>query len=410
VKVVHITFSSAGGAGSVASDLQKFQINAGMNSELYCLTSGDIKTVILRRPYLFLTSLIDYYIVKRPEAGLFTLFRRGINFGRKNLWKNSLILHIHWYPGAISLSEVLSLCNKSVPMLITLHDMLPITGGCHFSHGCEKHLGKCEGCPQVRKPFQWFVSQRYLKKSKIYRKNPSLGFTTPGPWLLEQLKNSPISAGSRSRLIFNPVSTDIFTPRNSKAIRASLQIPLNAFVIGSCAVNVQDPRKRIDLIFKAWESIQKNTDIKREIWLMIVGGGTLRCEIVKAEKYIRLPLIDTKTELANIFSIFDVFCSMSSAETFPNVLHECAAIGVPAILSEIPGHSHAIGDFALGVGKEDNLSEAIMLLERNHELRIEMRRNALKFAKSLNQLAIHELYLKEYQHLIEVSGLEKTQQ
>lgn len=404
MKVVHITFSSGGGAGSVATDLQKFQISTGIDSEIYCLTSGDIKSVILRRPFLFFTSLIDYLLVKRSDSkGLFTLFRRGFNFRGKDLSRSGLVLHIHWHSGLISLSEFLTLCNKSVPMLITLHDMLPITGGCHFSNGCDNHLSGCEACPQVRKHFQRHVLNRYQKKTMMYKKNPALGFTTPGPWLLEHLRNSPISSGIRSQLIYNPIDSSFFKLGDSKAIRDTLKVPKNAFVIGCCAVNVRDPRKRIDLIIKAWNSIQENNNAKREIWLIVVGGDRLQRNVVKAGRLIKMPLIKSRKELADIYSIFDVLCSMSSAETFPNIVHECAAMGVPSILSAIPGHKHAIGNFALGVDSEEALGEGILTLESNQDLHRELRLNALKFASTLDQSIINEFFLREYKYLFEIS-------
>ena len=404
MRIIHVTFSTSGGAGDIALSLQNFQSGVGFDSEIYSLTSGDIRSVLFRRPFLFSSGLLDYFLIKHPKTeGLFTLFRRGFNFRRSSLFAEGVILHIHWYPGVISLNQFMKFCKRSVPMLITLHDMHPITGGCHFSYECNNHRSKCENCPQVRKPFQRMVQRRYSRKSKIYRENPALGFTTPGPWLLEQLRISPISANIGSRLILNAVDVDVFKPRDSSKLREFHQIPSDAFVIGCCAVNIQDLRKGIEVVFRAWMSMQEEKILNREIWLVVVGGGRLQIEQLVQQNYVRFQLTRSKGDLAEIYSIFDVLCSMSSAETFPNVVHECAAMGIPSILSIIDGHAHAIGSFAIGARNECDLKDAVISLGQNSHLMHELRLNALEFARSLDLSTIHEQYAEEYARLIKTS-------
>ena len=409
MKIVHITFSTSGGAGKVAVNLQRYQKNIGIQSEIYYLTDRSIRWLFFRRPFLFLTSLFDFFLVRRYfSKSLFTLFRRGFNFRRVKILERNVVLHIHWFPGLISYGQLSALCDHAVPILVTLHDMLPVTGGCHFSYGCQNFLSKCEKCPQARGLFSSLISKRYQKKTELYKSNSALAFSTPGPWLLDLIKSSPILEGKRTTLIFNPVDLGVFFPRENSRTRSKLGIPENAFVVGCCAVDIRDPRKRLELVLRGWELIQSCHKPRREIWLVIVGGGQMFREYRLHPKVVKVPFSSSPNELAEIYSVFDVHCSMSTAETFPNVVHECAAMGIPAILSSIPGHMHAINNFAIGVNTLDDIKNTLLALESDSELITTLSNNALKFAASLDESVINEMFMNEYCRLNDSSAKVKN--
>ena len=57
------------------------------------------------------------------------------------------IVHLHWINnGFFNLNN---LENIKVPIVWTIRDMWPLTGGCHYSLGCKKFYEKCETCPQL---------------------------------------------------------------------------------------------------------------------------------------------------------------------------------------------------------------------------------------------------------------------
>src|SRR5262245_51785273 len=57
------------------------------------------------------------------------------------------IVHLHWVRKFIHVSEFLAV-NRT-PMVWTLHDMNPFTGGCHYDEQCGRFRLRCGRCPQL---------------------------------------------------------------------------------------------------------------------------------------------------------------------------------------------------------------------------------------------------------------------
>jgi hypothetical protein len=74
--VVHITFSTHGGAGKVAQRLVELQSSFGMKSSLLTATDGKLPSLLLSDPSLVARGLLDFYLVRRTQnSHLFSLLR-----------------------------------------------------------------------------------------------------------------------------------------------------------------------------------------------------------------------------------------------------------------------------------------------------------------------------------------------
>lgn len=147
------------------------------------------------------------------------------------------------------------------------------------------------------------------------------------------------------------VNTNIFYPRSEeerKKIRASYGIPEDAFVVGMVAAN-QDPtfptRKGYERVLPAIANLRKSgydnlylyihTHPERDM------GGIPLIDTIKAfgcDDYVYLPRPGTwamggvtREEMAELYSVFDVYVMPSMAEGFGIPLLEAAACGVPGI-------------------------------------------------------------------------------
>ena len=67
------------------------------------------------------------------------------------------ILNLHWVSGGFVPIEALAQFQQ--PLVWTLHDMWPMTGGCHYSHGCDRYQKACGRCPQLDSHTDWDLSR-----------------------------------------------------------------------------------------------------------------------------------------------------------------------------------------------------------------------------------------------------------
>ena len=154
IKVIHISTSYKGGAGGAAYRIHNILLESGLNST-FLVKNKDKKNTD--------ESLIGYqkneFFFKRIINKLKNIFistflnSKYLFFGisdnpsqKKRKWleenipdDTSLVL-VHWVAGFITLKDLKNVLDlKNAKVSIVMMDMAMLTGGCHFSFGCEKY-------------------------------------------------------------------------------------------------------------------------------------------------------------------------------------------------------------------------------------------------------------------------------
>ena len=58
------------------------------------------------------------------------------------------VINLHWLAGMLS-AAIAAVQALRKPVVWTLHDQFPFTGGCHYSGTCKGYEGDCAGCPAL---------------------------------------------------------------------------------------------------------------------------------------------------------------------------------------------------------------------------------------------------------------------
>lgn len=405
IRVTHLSFSTGGGAGEIAMRLVKSQ-SQGISQRILYLTKGDVTKVKFRHLLLFLSAVFDFFVVRKSQqVQLFSLFRRTPSRTMRKLIKDQPdILHIHWYPGMLTTDDIAQIRSIGTKIVVTLHDMYPMTGGCHFSQGCKKFETDCRECPQVKPLFRRFVVRELDKKSSIFREIDDLVVTSPAAWMCEEASRSRAFAHSQIIHVPNPIDLGVFAPVDAPSRRQSRKnfgISDNAFVIGFCASNIWDPRKNLEELITSFGVLRRELKDQREIVLLIIGGGkTTQSQF--SDGVVFSGRLTNQHALIQAYASLDVFCSLSTEETFPNTVHECAALGIPSVLSRIPGHLHAEHRFGLFVDNLRTFSEVMSCLIFDDELRGSLSNAAIEYSRTLDMHTVSDQYGSIYRMLCEV--------
>ena len=165
--ILHVSYSKSGGSGRVADQLSaaQSQMNDYISRFIYA-SKGSIGINPFENIPLTIRASFDNYLIKQKQwPTLFSVYRNTQN---KKLHQSILnhkdIVHLHWVNGVINLPNVFHYQNIGKKLIWTIHDMEPITGGCHYSIECKKFENSCEGCPAVHKIFSPKITE--IKKSK----------------------------------------------------------------------------------------------------------------------------------------------------------------------------------------------------------------------------------------------------
>ena len=234
------------------------------------------------------------------------------------------IYNLHWTSGFIDLPSFFR--ETKVPVVWTLHDMFPFTGGCHYTSGCEKYRTHCNCCPQlgskVVKDLSWQVWERKYKALSEFKNRISI--RADSFWLAGEAKQSSLFRGMDIDTIHYGVESNEFIPRDKAACRKALNIPVKSKIIVFGAPGLTNPRKGFGQLVTAIGELIK---LHPSIFLVSFGSGTLPVNI--GIPSLNLGHVSDNNLLSVIYNCADVFVIPSLQEAFGQTALEAMSCGVP---------------------------------------------------------------------------------
>ncbi|MDP1561956.1 MAG: glycosyltransferase [Pirellulaceae bacterium] len=108
------------------------------------------------------------------------------------------ILNLHWAAFAFDYPSFFASLPKKMPIVWTLHDQNPYTGGCHFVTGCERFQQGCGQCPQILGSSASDVSRHSFKIKRAALMSRQLHVVAPCQWMLAEAQKSSIFSRAKS--------------------------------------------------------------------------------------------------------------------------------------------------------------------------------------------------------------------
>lgn len=242
------------------------------------------------------------------------------------------VLHLHWVARFLPV-EAIPWFAARVPLLWTLHDMLPFTGGCHYDHGCGRWRQGCGACPQLGSTRARDVSaSNWKRKRQAFAAVPDgrLRIVTPSRWLAEQVRSSPLLQRFPVSAIPNAVDLERYRPQDRRAARTSLGLPVDRQLLLFVADDLSSMRKGGQFLQRAMAELADVAAVD----LVAVGGGRAPIDHPRVH---RLGLIDDEERLAKVFAAVDLFILPSLQDNLPNTMLESLAAATPVVAFDIGG-------------------------------------------------------------------------
>jgi putative colanic acid biosynthesis glycosyltransferase len=249
------------------------------------------------------------------------------------------IIHLHNIHGYYLNYEILFnfLNNEDIPIVWTLHDCWPITGHCSYFDliACEKWITGCNNCPQISSYPASFVDNSFfnyeLKKSLFQNKNLTL--VPVSKWLASIISKSFLKE-QKSVVINNGVNTNIFKPITPSNQVIKKYNPNKKKVILGVA-SVWENRKGLD------DFIRLNSLINDNEIIILVGVTTNQIKYLP-KNIIGIKRTNSINELAELYSLADVFVNPTYEDNFPTTNLEAMACGTPVVTYKTGGSPESI--------------------------------------------------------------------
>lgn len=275
----------------------------------------------------------------------------GKGFRNNGYILSSDVIHLHWInQGFISIGTLQYLAGLK-PLVWTMHDMWPFTGGCSYANECTKYLSHCGDCPYLKFPHPDDLSNRIWKKKSDIYKTGKLTLVGPSKWITAKAEESTLGKMANVVHIFNPIDTDFFAPGNRNQAREKMGIDPDKTVFLFGAQNIDDERKGFSILSECLEVLHADhPDVAGKAELLIFGRTKY------SEKFRQLPvrvryagIVNDQIVLRSLYHASDWYVHTARADNLPNTVVEAAACGVPVIGFDTGGVKEIIQDGISGM-------------------------------------------------------------
>lgn len=306
------------------------------------------------------------------------------------------IIHLHnLHDSYINLPMLFSYIKKhNVPTVWTLHDCWAFTGQCpHFTIvKCDKWKVGCHNCPQYKEyPASLYdnTKKMWQLKKKWFTGVKNMTIVTPSEWLAglareSYLKQYPIE------VINNGIDLNVFKPTHSN-FRKQYGIPGDKYIVLGVSF-AWGYRKGLDCFVEMAEKLDERYQI------VLVGTDD---EIDKnlPQSIISIHRTQNQKELAEIYSVADVFAMPTREENYPTVNMEAIACGTPVVTFDTGGCAETVDTstgIIVSVNEIDKLIEAIDVISQEQINPEVYKKKVRNYSQDLKYME----YLELYSHVI----------
>ena len=356
MKVSHLNTFPYGGAANAALRLHHQMMSDGIQSSfLYTIKDRDepdgpgvhkiswrqtpgrrnpISKLFEKRRQRRIYSLYDDYLADRDEdLELFSM----PELVEQTVFQNSSpkqIIHLHWLAFMVDYPTFFNSIPATTPIVWTLHDMNPFTGGCHYSGGCDQFIQGCGYCPLVDLEGPKDISRQGFNTKRQLLRRKDLTIVAPSEWMLNLAKSSPIFSQSTNfhhiRLGFD---LQTLYPINKQTARKLLGLKSQKILIGFGCESINNPRKGFDLLLASLKALPNQSDVE----CVVFGSGIPENLSADIPKIHNLGFIDDPKKLTQFYSACDFVVVPSREDNQPQVGLEAMACGTPVVAFDVGG-------------------------------------------------------------------------
>lgn len=354
MKVLHLNHSDAGGGAGIAAyrlhiALQETGVESRMlvkdksHEDYSVYTSSFFEDKGIKRLWNWGIKKISNKIHKwrwrkyKIEDGIFMSDPRFISLSKALSSIEYDILHLHWVSHQFLDLNELTKINK--PIVWTLHDCWPFTGGCHYFYGCERYELKCGKCQFLNSTDKDDPTNYFWKKKHAVYKEINIHVIAPSKWLAKCAKKSTLFRHFPVSVIPNGIDTGIFRIIQNNDLKDKINYSSQKKYIAFGAVNAtSDKNKGYYLLKSALTMLQ---DLSGSIIELLIFGSN---EDVNLPGFIihNFGFINDVEMMVKIYNLADVIIVPSISENLSCVIMESLACGTPVVAFNIGGNPDMI--------------------------------------------------------------------
>ncbi|MBZ9729741.1 glycosyltransferase [Salegentibacter sp. JZCK2] len=297
--------------------------------------------------------------LKNREKGLefYSFPDSSFDITASKLYRKADIINFHWVADFLDFQSFFKKNTK--PVVWTLHDMNPFTGGEHYK---EEYLGiDNTGRPlkrEVTKDEKIRSESNLELKKEALSKIKNMNIIAPSRWLADEAKKSELFNAYPVHHIPYGLDSHTYKPLDQTFARRLLSIPENKKVILFVADSIDNQRKGFIYLKRAFRQLSDKKD------LVLCAIGKTSETISDDLDIINLGVIKDERLMSAAYNAADAFVIPSLMDNLPNTVIESLMCGTPVIGFPVGGIPEMIRDGENGfVAKEISVNALVESLK-----------------------------------------------
>ncbi|MGN0538234.1 MAG: glycosyltransferase [Candidatus Fimenecus sp.] len=311
------------------------------------------------------------------------------------------VVHLHnLHANYIHLPMLLEyLAKNDIATVIMLYDCWFFTGKCmHYnSIGCYQWETHCKKCPQIHEGNKsWFFDRTeavHEDRINLFQSIPRLGIVGISDWITDECRRSPIAKNAKIiQRIYLWIDLYKFHPVDGSKKRAELGLTDKFVILGVAEQwgNAKGLDRFLDLA----------TKISPEKQIVLVGNPAP--DVKLPDNVLCVGRTNSQEELAEFYSLADVFVTFSYQETFGKVSAEALACGTPVVCYNSTACPELVGEncgIVVEKNDKDGMLRAVNEIQKNGKAQYSAHCTA--FAReNFGREKLTQEFLSVYQNLL----------
>lgn len=316
------------------------------------------------------------------------------NFLRKISKFNPDLIHLHnLHNSYINLPMLFSYIKKhNIKVIWTLHDCWSFTGQCpYFTIAkCEKWKVGCRDCSSYREYPQSMVDRTktmWKLKKKWFVGVENMTIVTPSQWLADLVKHSFLKK-YQVKVIHNGIDLTVFKPTPSD-FRKKYGIPDEKYILLGVAFG-WGRRKGLDVF------VDLANRLDADKFQIVLVGTDDAVDKQLPECIISIHRTQNQQEVAEIYTVADLFVNPTREENYPTVNMESIACGTPVITYRTGGSPEILDEKSGYVVNVDDIDEMEKQIIRICEKKPFTKENCVERAINFSADKCFTAYVKFY--------------
>jgi len=304
----------------------------------------------LNKCFCYFEKFLKSLILPSPRS-TFTFALFGADITKLQDYKNADIIHIHWLSdGFINLK---SISKIKKPIVWTMRDMWPFTGGAHYTMDFKKYENS--------------IISKYIQNLKKKSFKRGIKFISISNWLKQKAEKSYVLKDFKINNVYNNIDFENFELIEKENAKSILKINTNKKIILFGANNPQLERKGWKIFLQTLKKIDKSK------YFLIIFGKFWSNKILEdiGIEYKSFGNVSDQKFLNLIYSSSDMFIAASIQEAFGKTWAEAMACGLPIVCFKETSAAeiveHKLDGYVVNEIDESKLLEGINWLASSHD-------------------------------------------